>query len=68
MTGRSGYAQTNLQLYRQLRDRTDADVALVAAAYELALSLFPRSFRATGKPFLCHLVGTASILDSHGAP
>src|SRR5687767_10697994 len=45
----------------------ESDLALVAASYECALPLFARSFRANGKPFLCHLVGTASVLHVHGA-
>jgi (p)ppGpp synthase/HD superfamily hydrolase len=65
-----GYAQTNLQLYRQLQgdDRPMRDVVLVAQAYELALPLFSAQVRSSGKPFLAHLVGTASILACLGAP
>jgi hypothetical protein len=60
------YAQTNLQLYAQL-DRagwTEPQLALAARAYDLALHVCGASFRPNGKPFLCHLVGTASILAS----
>lgn len=57
-------AQTNLQLYNQLRraDWSGAELARARAAYELGMSLFSGQYRANGKPFLAHLVGTASIL------
>ncbi len=63
------YAQTNVQLYEELWARSygEADVRLVADTYELAARLFAGRFRATGKPFLAHLVGTASVLARHGA-
>jgi (p)ppGpp synthase/HD superfamily hydrolase len=56
-------AQTNLQLYRQLMDQhwDDEALGLVASAYELALALFAVQVRPNGKPFICHLVGTASV-------
>ena len=62
------YAQTNLQLYKQLRAAgyPDADLKLVRAAYDLGMRVFPASFRGSGKPLLAHLVGTASILVSVG--
>ncbi|MBN9415211.1 hypothetical protein ABS71_02420 [bacterium SCN 62-11] len=56
-------AQTNLQLYAQL---PPSQLPAVAAAYELATQLFSGQFRASGKPFLAHLVGTASILAQLG--
>ena len=57
-------AQTNLQLYNQLVDqgRSDTDLSRVRNAYELAMTLFSGAYRASGKPFLAHLIGTASIL------
>lgn len=60
------YAQTNLQLYRQLAAEgySDGDSAVVAGAYEVGLRLFPGTYRGSGKPFLAHLVGTASVLAS----
>jgi (p)ppGpp synthase/HD superfamily hydrolase len=60
------YAQTNLQLYRQLAAEgyPSAEVGAVAGAYELGLRLFPGTYRGSGKPFLAHLVGTASVLAS----
>ena len=64
------YAQTNVQLYEQLfgLGYTCAQLGLVAAAYDLTLSLFSALFRPEGKPFVNHLIGTASILAQHGAP
>jgi hypothetical protein len=64
------YAQTNVQLYEQLFGQGYARAQLneVAAAYDLALSLFSALLRPEGKPFVNHLVGTASILAQHGAP
>lgn len=62
------YAQTNVALYRQLMAAawSDADLGRAGAAHELALRLFAGRFRASGKPFLAHLVGTASIAQAHG--
>jgi (p)ppGpp synthase/HD superfamily hydrolase len=58
------FAQTNLQLYNQLRGAGygQDDLALIRRCYDLAVKLFAGSFRPTGKPFLAHLVGTASVL------
>lgn len=58
-------AQTNLQLYAQLEP---SQVPAVAAAYALAVQLFTGQFRASGKPFLAHLVGTASLLAGQSRP
>ena len=58
-------AQTNLQLYAQLEP---SQRPAAAAAYELAAQLFSGQFRASGKTFLAHLVGTASILAGQGRP
>jgi (p)ppGpp synthase/HD superfamily hydrolase len=62
----SEYAQTNLQLYRQLAAKgyPDDTISVVADAYEFGLRLFPGTYRGSGKPFLAHLVGTASVLAS----
>jgi (p)ppGpp synthase/HD superfamily hydrolase len=61
---REPYAQTNLELYTQLRRAgyTDTQLALVRSGYDLAMHLCTASFRGSGKPLLAHLVGTASIL------
>ena len=58
------FAQTNLQLYAQLADLAypERDLAMVARCYELSMTLFPGTYCASGKPFLAHLVGTASIV------
>jgi (p)ppGpp synthase/HD superfamily hydrolase len=58
------YAPTNLELLNQLRRLAyaEADQVRVRSAYEVALGLFTAAFRPSGKPFLAHLVGTASIL------
>jgi hypothetical protein len=62
-------AQTNLDLYRQLHDRgwNRADLVLARDGYGLAMRLFSDRFRANGKPFVAHLVGTASLLATVGA-
>ncbi len=58
------YAQTNIQLFNQLRQDgySDADLILVRNAYELAMVLFTGRFQPSGKSFIAHVVGTASIL------
>ncbi len=63
-------AQTNLQLYNQLLNQgyTSAQCAAVRNGYELAMRLFSSKFRASGKPFLSHLVGTASLIAWLGRP
>ncbi|HXH05508.1 MAG TPA: HD domain-containing protein [Vicinamibacterales bacterium] len=60
------YAQTNLQLYNQMRRAgyAERDLDLVRRAYELGTVLFAGAYRGSGKPLLAHLVGTASILVS----
>jgi (p)ppGpp synthase/HD superfamily hydrolase len=60
------YAQTNIQLFNQLhRGGYGADdLKAVVSAYELMISLMTGRFRASGKTFIAHLVGTASILGS----
>lgn len=60
-------AQTNIALYRQVLALgwAETDLARLAASYELAMRLFGNRFRSNGKPFICHLVGTASILAAH---
>jgi (p)ppGpp synthase/HD superfamily hydrolase len=64
------YAQTNLQLYTQLRGAgySDEQLSLVRSGYDLAMRLCTASFRGSGKPLLAHLVGTASILASIRQP
>ena len=64
------YAQTNLQLFNQLQEAgwAERDLARAREAYELAMELFTGQFRSNGKPFLAHLVGTASALAAAGRP
>jgi hypothetical protein len=62
----SCYAQTNIQLFNQLHRAgyTADELQVVRTAYELAMRLFAGQFRASGKTFIAHLVGTASVLGS----
>lgn len=62
------YAQTNLQLYNQMRAAGHNDAALltVRRAHDLAVQLFTAKFRGSGKPLLSHLVGTASVVCAVG--
>jgi (p)ppGpp synthase/HD superfamily hydrolase len=58
------FPQTNLQLYAHLVDLgySEQDLATVARSYELSMTLFPGTYRGSGKPFLAHLAGTAGIV------
>jgi HD domain len=62
-------ARTNIALYKQLHAAgwDMGRVAEVRDCYEFATTLFAGHCRASGKPFLAHLVGTASILAALGA-
>jgi HD domain len=62
-------ARTNIALYKQLRAAGWDTTRLVEVrdCYEFATTLFAGHCRASGKPFLAHLVGTASILAALGA-
>ena len=64
------YAQTNIQLFNQLHREgyRSAELETVVAAHELTTRLMTGQFRASGKTFIAHLVGTASILGSLHAP
>jgi gluconolactonase len=64
------YAQTNLQLYNQLKRESysSADLNFARDAYELATVLFAARFQPSGKTFMAHVVGTASILASLKLP
>jgi (p)ppGpp synthase/HD superfamily hydrolase len=63
-------AQTNIQLYNQLRrqGRPPEELALVKRCYELAVSLYSGNFQADGKPFVAHISGVASIVGQLGLP
>ena len=55
-------AQTNLQLYHQLHAAGYAaqDLRFIQRCYRLAAELFTARYRGNGRPFVCHLVGSAS--------
>jgi (p)ppGpp synthase/HD superfamily hydrolase len=64
------YAQTNIQLFNQLRryGYRHSELGSVCDAYALTMRLFTGCFRPSGKTFISHLVGTASILaDLHAS-
>ena len=62
-------AQTNLQLYRELLAAgwDEEDVSDVRDAHEFAADVHSTQFRRSGKPFIAHLVGTASAVARAGA-
>jgi len=63
-------AQTNLELYAQViaRGSDQSQRRLLARAYHHALhQVFPLA-RGSGKPFITHLVGTASLVLQSGCP
>jgi len=64
------YAQTNVQLFNQLRSEgySDNEPAFIRDAYEFAMRIFSGLYLPSGKPFIDHLVGTASVLVSLHAP
>jgi (p)ppGpp synthase/HD superfamily hydrolase len=64
------YAQTNVQLFNQLRSEgySQKDRERIREAYEFAMRLFTGLFLPSGKTFIDHLVGTASILASLRMP
>ena len=57
-------AQTNLQLYNQLRRqrRSVNELSGVRRAYELASTLYSGYYQADRKPFIAHSVGVGSVL------
>jgi hypothetical protein len=63
-------AQTNLQLYNQLRrqGRSPDELALVKRCYQLAVSLYSGNFQTDGKPFVAHVTGVASVVAQLGLP
>lgn len=64
------YAQTIVELYAELQARgfTLPDLVRVRDAYALATGLFTTRQQSSGKCFMAHLVGTASILARMDAP
>ncbi|MDA0348092.1 MAG: hypothetical protein O3C43_10135 [Verrucomicrobia bacterium] len=61
-------AQTIIQLYNQLHQRGSSrdDLNTVREAYELVVIIFTGQYRANGKTFISHLVGTASVIAHSG--
>ena len=64
------YAQTNVQLFNQLKRQgySKDDRQRVFQAYEFGMRIFSGLIFPSGKPFIDHLVGTASILASLRVP
>ena len=64
------FAQTNVQLYQQLARAGYSVEERVRArqAYELATLLFAGRMQPSGKDFLAHVVGTASVLAELAQP
>jgi (p)ppGpp synthase/HD superfamily hydrolase len=63
-------AQTNIQLYNQLRRQglSRDELVLVHRAYELLTTLYSGYYQGDGKPFVAHGVGVASIMADLGQP
>ena len=70
MTTIPSLPQTNLQLYALMQERGYGEEALDAAnrAYLLVAKQTCGILRGSGKPFCCHLVGTAAILVHEDEP
>ena len=64
------YAQTILELLNRLRRDGYAvsDLCMIRDAYALAMRAFTGLVRPSGKTFIAHAVGTASVLHHVGAP
>lgn len=64
------YAQTIICLYNQLREEgySNDDILFIRKTYDLAKLLFSGRFQISGKEFLSHCIGTASILTSLRLP
>ncbi len=60
----SPYAQTNVQLFNQLRGDgySPEEVMRIRSVYEFAMHLFTGRCQPCGKPSIDHVVGTASVL------
>jgi hypothetical protein len=58
------YAQTNIQLFKQLHGDgySATELALICDAYRLAIRLYSGYFLSSGRTEIAHVVGTASIL------
>jgi (p)ppGpp synthase/HD superfamily hydrolase len=64
------FAQTNIQLFNQLScdGYSIDDIRCIFNTYSLSMQLFTGRFRPSGKTFIAHLIGTASILSFLHAP
>lgn len=64
------FAQTNIQLFRQMQRAgyPSEEVAAICRAYHLMTRLFSGYFRGSGRPMTEHMVGTASVLAELRAP
>lgn len=64
------YVQTNVQLYNQLQREgySKDDRQRIFEAYEFGMLIFSGLILPSGKPFIDHLVGTASVLVSLRVP
>jgi len=64
------YAQTNIQLFRELRREgySAAEQCVIRNAYDLATEVFTGYFTAASRTQIAHVVGTASILCSLHVP
>lgn len=68
--GTAMYAQTSIQLFNQLQHDgyQAAGLSLIADAYFLATRLFAARVEPSGRCYMSHVVGTASILSASAAP
>jgi (p)ppGpp synthase/HD superfamily hydrolase len=57
-------AQINIQLYQQLQEDgySETELERIRRVYEFVSSRFAGRYQSSGRPFLCHLVGTASVV------
>jgi hypothetical protein len=70
LAGQTAYAQTNIQLWNQLKEDgySNNEVGQILRGYELAVSLYSGYFIASGRTQIAHVIGTASILSSLRVP
>jgi (p)ppGpp synthase/HD superfamily hydrolase len=63
-------AQTNIQLFNQLAEcaYSMTEIEYVRDSYVFAMPLFSGQYRPSGKTFIAHAVGTASVLATFRAP
>ena len=66
----NAYAQTNIQLWNQLKEHgySNQEVVQISKGYELAISLYSGYFIGSGRTQIAHVVGTASMLSSLRVP